>query len=133
MYQQYIIPGLLLVLGLVVLLVVGAVAWRAYLVRLGKHPMLVKIIDEAIVLVYKLSEAVVDETDKRLHSIAKKEVIAALYTILPDYKILGRNWKAWISKDQFVTFVQARFDELMVGYHTVSNAILQELLEQVRD
>ena len=132
MYQQYIIPGLLLVLGVVALIVVGIVAWRAYLVRLGKHPMLVKIMDEAIVLIYKLSEAVVDETDKRLHSLDKKEIVAALYTILPDYSILGRSWKLWISKDQFVSFVQARFDELMVGYHTVSNAILQELLEQVR-
>jgi hypothetical protein len=128
--EQYVFPVTLLVLGIIILVFVVLVAWQAYLVRIGKHPLLQKVLDEAIVLAYKTSDAVFDVIEQRLHGAYKRDVVAALYTILPDYKILGRSWKLWITKDQFVDWVEKRFQELTARFAMVKSAVLQEMLEK---
>ncbi len=65
---------------------------------------------QAVLGAYRLSERAVDEAQRRMSGVDKKQIADDMYARLPA-KLGSVPIKAWVSREQFATRVQDAFDE----------------------
>lgn len=129
---------LLLLVGIIVLVFVGFIAWNRYLVKIKAHPVLLQFAQSAIVMAYKSSDLIFDQIGERLHSVQKVEIAKHIYFMLPDcisISLWGFKtqlcWKKQVSEEDFVVLVSVEYDKLVDGFSTFKKTILQDMLESM--
>lgn len=131
-----LVAWIALLAGLLVLVFAGLVWLNRQAIKHGTHPLIKQFLAQAIIQAYKLSDMVFDATEERLHSVQKKEVAASVYEFLPDtIPLLGfqLNWKKLVSKEQFVEYVAAAYDEFVESFRAVKNYILETMIEEIQN
>jgi hypothetical protein len=117
--------------GLLILLAYGLYQLNLYLIRKGTHPAVVELLNKAIALAWQASEAAVDAGMDRLHGLDKKVIADGLYDTGGDLLVhlqlrflpISVDLRNFITREQFASFVQARFDDMTDG--------LQDILDQM--
>lgn len=129
---------ILLLAGLAILAFALLVWLRKKAIKEGAHPVIVSFLDKAIAVAFKASETAFDRLNERLHGVQKLELAGKTYDLLPDVisiKILGLNlsinWKKEISKDEFVKYIDQRYQYLMDEFEEFQEDVLEEYMKDL--
>jgi hypothetical protein len=131
-----IVAYIALGLGILILAFVGLIWLNRLAISKGTHPVIRQFITSAIIQAYKLSDAVFDATDERLHSVQKREVALVVYDLLPDtFTILGFSfsWKKWMTREAFAAKISELYDEFTESFRALKVTVMDKMLKEIQE
>lgn len=126
----YVFAGLLLLSAVLIIVYFSLVRYQIKLIETGTHSQLVKMLNTTVTLVSKSAEYTLETATRKLHTIDKQLLCAAIYDDLPDeldIKVMGLyysvSWKTYIGKQQFVEFAGKQYDKLVRDFDVLKDSI----------